>query len=225
MKVMLLAAGKGTRMGPLGEQLPKPLMTAGGVPLIVHQIRRLRQAGFTDLVINHAWLGEQIEAALGDGGAEGVSIQWSREAEPLETAGGIAHALPILGSEPFMVVNADVWTDFPFATLLDRLQRTDQVHLVLVRNPLHHPDGDFAVDSHDRLHLVQDIPGPAYTFSGIGVYRPALFQGLPAPRYPLYPLLKQAVACHTASAQVYTGVWEDIGTQERLARLDQRLRH
>ena len=139
MKVMLLAAGKGTRMLPLTAATPKPLLKAGGVTLIEQQIRKLAAQGFTEFVINHAWLGAQIEQALGDGSALGVSIQWSREGEPLETAGGIVRALPLLGPQPFVVVNADIWTDFPFATLGSALGTNDLVHLVLVPNPEHHP--------------------------------------------------------------------------------------
>jgi len=223
MKAMLLAAGKGTRMGALTEHTPKPLLQVGGVALIVHQIRKLKAAGFTELVINHAWLGAQIETALGNGSTEGVSIQWSREEEPLETAGGIARALALLGSAPFLVVNADVWTDFPFASLRTALQPGDLCHLVLVANPGHHPQGDFGLDARNRLHLLQDIAGPAYTYSGIGVFAPALFQDLPAPRYPLFPLLKQAIASHSASARLYGGIWADIGTEERLISLDRSL--
>jgi MurNAc alpha-1-phosphate uridylyltransferase len=222
MKVMLLAAGKGTRMRELTQTTPKPLLRAGGRSLIEHQIRKLRAAGFTDLVINHAWLGAQLEAALGDGAALGVRIAWSREEEPLETAGGIARALPLLGSEPFMVVNADIWTDFDFAQLRSALEPRDQAHLVLVPNPSQHPRGDFGL-MNGRLIARSPAPEPAYTYSGIGVFRPALFQNLPLATYPLLPILERCISDGSISACLHAGEWSDIGTPERLAALDAQL--
>jgi MurNAc alpha-1-phosphate uridylyltransferase len=223
MKVMLLAAGKGTRMRELTQVTPKPLLRAGAHALIEHQIFKLRAAGFSDLVINHAWLGAQLEAALGDGAAYGVRILWSGEGEPLETAGGIAHALPLLGSEPFMVVNADIWTDFDFATLRSALAAEDQAHLVLVSNPPQHPRGDFGLTATGRLIARPAAPEPAYTYSGIGVFRPALFHDLPRATYPLLPILEQCIKAGTISARLYRGEWSDIGTPERLAALDAQL--
>lgn len=222
MKAMLLAAGKGTRMMPLTATTPKPLLKAAGLSLIEHQIVKLRGAGFTDLVINHAWLGMQLETALGDGSKHRVTIAWSREDEPLETAGGIVQALPLLGAGPFVVVNADVWTDFRFARLRLALKEGKQVHLVLVPNPEHHPRGDFSLGEQGNLLLPQ-AGLPTYTYSGIAVFDPSLFAGVSERKYPLLPLLKEAIASGTATAQVYRGEWSDIGTPERLRELDRRL--
>ncbi|MDR2213943.1 MAG: nucleotidyltransferase family protein [Pseudomonadales bacterium] len=223
MKVMLLAAGKGTRMRELTQRTPKPLLQAGGRSLIEHQLRKLRAAGFDDIVINHAWLGAQLEAALGDGAALDLHITWSREGEPLETAGGIAHALPLLGSEPFALVNADVWTAYDFARLRGALARKDQLHIVLVPNPPQHPQGDFGLTPAGRL-TPSNAPAPSYTYSGIGVFRPQLFQNLPREKYPLLPILERCIAEGSASASLYEGDWQDIGTPERLAALDACLR-
>ena len=222
MKVMVLAAGKGTRMLPLTATTPKPLLRAGGLSLIEHQLLKLRAAGFTEVVINHAWLGAQLEAALGDGARHGISIRWSPEPEPLETAGGIAQALPLLGDQPFAVVNADIWTDFPFAELRTPALGSDLVHLVLVQNPSHHPRGDFSLLDGERLAL----PAPetaTWPYSGIGVFSPRLFAGLPTRKHPLLPLLQQAIAAGRASARRYGGMWLDVGTPERLTWLDQHL--
>jgi MurNAc alpha-1-phosphate uridylyltransferase len=224
MKVMLLAAGKGTRMLPLTAQTPKPLLQVGGRSLIEHQILKLQMAGFTDLVINHAWLGQQLEQVLGDGSRYGVQIKWSREDEPLETAGGIIHALPLLGSEPFMVVNADIWTDFPFATLRTALPEGGLAHLVLVANPAHHPRGDFVLNSKAQLELPQHNAVQTFTYSGIAVFQPALFAGVTEHKYPLLPLLKNAIAANRASGQLHRGEWQDVGTPVRLQELDQQLR-
>jgi N-acetyl-alpha-D-muramate 1-phosphate uridylyltransferase len=217
MKAMILAAGRGERMRPLTDHCPKPLLPVGGKPLIVWHIERLRDAGYTDLVINHAHLGEQLEAVLGDGRALGVHIAWSREGTALETAGGIRFALPLLGEAPFLVVNGDVYTDVDFATLATRLGQHGLAHLVLVPNPSHHPAGDF--------HLAGDQVAtegePKLTFSGIGVYHPALFAHLPE-RAPakLAPLLHAAMAERRVSGQLHAGHWLDIGTPARLAELD-----
>lgn len=215
---MILAAGLGTRMRPLTDHTPKPLLQAGGKPLIVWHIERLRQAGFTELVINHAWLGDKLEAALGGGADYGVSIHWSREGTPLETAGGIRRALPLLGDEPFLVVNGDIWLDLDFAHL--HTSPEGLAHLVLVDNPAHNPDGDFQLGSDGK---VRDNGAPALTFSGVGVYRPALFEGLEDGEAKLAPLLREAMARGLVSGEHFTGQWWDIGTPERLAELDQRL--
>lgn len=222
MKVMLLAAGKGTRMLPLTAATPKPLLKAGGVTLIEQQIRKLAAQGFTEFVINHAWLGAQIEQALGDGSALGVSIQWSREGEPLETAGGIVRALPLLGPQPFVVVNADIWTDFPFATLGSALHTNDLVHLVLVPNPEQHPAGDFGLAA-GRLVLKEAVTTSSYTYSGMAVFDPCLFAGMADGKAPLLPLLKKAIAENRASGTLFGGQWLDVGTPERLAALDAQL--
>lgn len=220
MKVMLLAAGKGTRMLPLTQHTPKPLLQAGGRSLIEHQILKLKAAGFTEFVINHAWLGQQLEDALGDGSALGVQILWSREDEPLETAGGVIQALPLLGPEPFAVVNADIWTDFPFARLRTALEPGNLAHLVLVPNPAHNPRGDFVLTAANELKLGESETETAHTFSGIAVYHPTLFAGVSQRKYPLLPLLQHAIRERRASAELFVGEWQDIGTPERLRALD-----
>ena len=225
MHAMILAAGRGERMRPLTDSIPKPLLTAGGKPLIVWQIERLRTAGITDIVINHAHLGHRIEAALGDGAALGVSIRYSPEVVALETAGGIRQALQLLGPAPFIVVNGDIFCDADLAAVrhaADGLRGNggDLAHLVLVANPLHNPAGDFALADG---RVVGD--GPALTFSGIGAYHPALFAGLPAGQPArLAPLLRSAIAGGRVSGALHAGSWIDVGTPERLAELDQRLR-
>ena len=216
---MILAAGRGERMRPLTLATPKPLLEAGGAPLIVHHLRSLRDAGFVDVVVNLSWLGGQIEAALGDGSRHGVRLHYSDEGpEPLETGGGIFRALPLLGAGPFLVLNGDVWTDLDLGHL--RLADDDLAHLVLVANPSHHPAGDFALVG-GRV-----VPeGPVrLTFSGIGVYRAALFEGCAPGRFPLAPLLRSAIATGRVSGELHSGRWTDVGTPERLAELDRVLR-
>ena len=212
MKVMILAAGRGERMRPLTDHTPKPLLVAGGKPLIVHHLERLARSGFRDLVINHAHLGERIEAALGDGSRWGVHIAYSPEASALETGGGIFHALALLGPEPFLVVNGDVWTNLDFSHLA--LAAGKLAHLVLVDNPPHHPRGDFHLEG----GLVQAMP--RLTFSGIGVYHPDLFRGCRPGAFPLAPLLRAAMAAGQVSGEHYRGLWLDIGTPQRLGDLD-----
>lgn len=211
MKAMILAAGRGERMRPLTDATPKPLLRIGGQTLIEHHIHALTQGGITELVINHAHLGEQIVKALGDGDAYGVSIQYSPEPDAaLETGGGVYNALPLLGDAPFVVVNADIWTDYRF----DGLPQTPagMAHLVMVDNPEHHPGGDFSL-SNDQLSQ----QGPhMLTFSGIGVYRPALFADCTPGAFPLGPLLRAAMDREEVSGEQYTGRWFDIGTPERL---------
>ena len=220
MKAMILAAGRGERMRPLTDTVPKPLLQAGGKPLIVHAIEALRLAGVTDIVINHAHLGEEIERVLGDGGAHGVKLRYSPETEALETAGGIAKALPLLGPHPFIVANGDVHSDFDFSRLVDALAPESLAHLVLVPNPDHHPDGDFALDG----GLVRLSNGPKSTFSGIGVYRPELFRGIvPGEKARLAPRLRTAIDGGLVSGELHAGHWRDIGTPERLAELDRHL--
>jgi MurNAc alpha-1-phosphate uridylyltransferase len=215
MKAMILAAGRGERMRPLTDDTPKPLLRIGGQMLIEHHIHMLAQAGITELVINHAHLGEQIVRALGDGDAYGVSIRYSAEAgAALETGGGIYNALPLLGDAPFVVVNADIWTDFPFNTLTEAPDGL--AHLVMVDNPEHHPEGDFSLSA-GRLSQ----RGPAMlTFSGIGVYRPELFSDCQAGAFPLGPLLRAAMDREQVSGEHFTGRWFDIGTPERLAAVN-----
>ncbi len=216
---MILAAGRGERMRPLTDRIPKPLLQAGGRSLIECHIEALRDAGFRELVINHAWLGEQIEQHLGDGSRLDVKILYSPEPEgALETGGGIQHALPLLGDEAFLVVNADIWTDYPYAEL--KHSPRGLAHLVLVDNPPHHPQGDFSLEN----GVVTDDGDAALTFSGIGVYRPALFAGQPPGAFPLAPLLRDAMRERQVSGEHYAGGWTDVGTPQRLEALDRRLR-
>ena len=214
--LMLFAAGRGLRMGGLTENIPKPLVEAYGAPLIVHLLRRARAAGFRHCVINVSYRGAQIEALLGDGRDFGLSIAFSREAEPLEVAGGAATALPLLGPRPFVAVNADVASSYELRRLAPVAAHMGSrlAHLVLVPNPIHHPNGDFVfVDG------LAGPPGPeALTYAGIGVFSPALFAGLRrAAPTPLRPLLLAAIAAGRVSAEVYEGAWLDVGTPERLA--------
>jgi MurNAc alpha-1-phosphate uridylyltransferase len=218
MKAMILAAGRGERMRPLTDHTPKPLLLVGGKPLIVWHIERLAKAGFKEVVINHAHLGNQIELMLKDGSAWGVSIQYSPELSALETAGGIANALPLLGLDPFLVVNGDVFTEIDFASLV--LNSDDLAHLIMVDNPPQHPQGDFALIG-DRL-MVDGIS--KLTFSGVGVYHPNLFVSVkPGEAAKLAPLLKDAMNKGLVTGQYHQGVWHDIGTPERLNALDKQL--
>lgn len=219
MKAMILAAGKGERLRPLTLHTPKPLVQAGGMPLIEYHVRALASAGFTELVINHAWLGEQIEAYLGAGDRFGVCINYSAEGEPLETGGGIHRALPLLGDQPFAVVNGDIWTDYDFAALAQPL--AGLAHLVLVDNPAHHPAGDFSL-AEGRV-IEGDAPATAFTYSGIAVLHPRLFKGCSAGAFKLAPLLRQAMAAGQVSGEHYSGRWVDVGTHERLAEVERIL--
>ncbi|BCX82811.1 N-acetyl-alpha-D-muramate 1-phosphate uridylyltransferase [Methylomarinovum caldicuralii] len=220
MKAMILAAGRGERLRPLTDRLPKPLVEVAGKPLIVHLIEALARAGFRDLVVNLGYRGAQIREALGDGSAFGVDIAYSPEPEAaLETGGGIFQALPQL-SDPFLVVNGDLGTDYPFARLSALPAGDALAHLVLVPNPPHHPAGDFALEA-GRV-LPEGMR--RYTFSGIGVYRQALFAGCRPGRFPLAPLLRRAAAAGRVSGEVYQGAWSDIGTPGRLAAWRRQLR-
>ncbi len=225
MKAMILAAGRGERMRPLTDECPKPLLDVAGEPLIGWHLRRLQAAGYREIVINHAWLGAQIEARLGDGAAYGVHIAYSAEGtQGLETAGGIATALPLLGTAPFLVVNGDVLTDIDFAAA--RLQAAALsadgclAHLWLTANPEHHPAGDFGLSAEGRL---QDKTATnAYTFSGVGVYHPALFADTPPGQAAkLAPLLRAALAQGRVSGEIHPGLWLDVGTVARLAQARQ----
>jgi len=218
MKAMILAAGRGERMRPLTDRVPKPLLEVAGKPLIQYHIEALREAGFDELVVNHAHLGEQIVARLGDGRAFGVHIDYS--AEPpgaLETGGGIRQALPLLGSDAFLVVNGDIWTDYPYRQL--RRHPEGLAHLVLVDNPEHHRDGDFRLDA-GRVRVEGDA---RLTFSGIGLYRPELFADRAPGRFPLAPLLRSAMHTGRVTGEHYQGKWMDIGTTQRLAELERQL--
>lgn len=225
MKAMILAAGRGERMRPLTDTTPKPLLAVGGKPLIVWHLERLAAAGFTELVINHAHLGALIEAALGDGSRWGVTIAYSAEGEPLETAGGIARALPLLGERPFLVVNGDIYTHYDFGRARAIAAAMEQdpgytAHLVLTDNPPHHPQGDFALDGDVcRLEGARSL-----TYTGIGVYRPESFAHIvPGSRAALGPLLRAWVAAGRVRGEHLRARWVDVGTPERLAALDRAL--
>ena len=226
MRAMILAAGRGERMRPLTDACPKPLLPVGGKPLIQHHIEHLAAAGVRELVINLAWQGAMIPAALGDGSRFGVRIQYSDEGDAaLETGGGIFRALPLLGTAPFMIVNGDVWTDYPFERLFGRtggaeLAPGDLAHLVLVPNPAQHPRGDFGLDA-GRVSAVQGERG---TYSGIAVYRPEFFADCRPGAFKLLPPLLAAIGDNRVSGERYDGTWFDIGTPQRLADLDALLR-
>lgn len=225
MKAMILAAGRGQRMRPLTDHTPKPLLAVNGQPLIVWHIKRLAAVGIVDLVINHAWLGEKIEQTLGDGTQWGVQIQYSAESPALETAGGIAKALPLLGTEPFLVINGDIWCDWPLQNAKHLAHQLGQcpdtlAHLLLVDNPAHNPQGDFALSGGRVLTQGEH----KLTFAGIGIYRPALFDELdPTLPAPLAPLLRQAMTNGAVRGEHHQGRWIDVGTPERLEALSQAL--
>ncbi|MCY6411309.1 nucleotidyltransferase family protein [Acinetobacter sp. VNH17] len=224
MKAMILAAGLGNRMRPLTLHTPKPLLEVGGKPLIVWHIEKLQKVGVTEIVINTAWLGEKLANALGDGSQFGVKILWSHEGEGLETAGGIINALPLLGDEPFILVNGDVWTTMDFASLLDVQLGERQAHLVLVENPPQHLKGDFILSNGLAYTFEQEQLGEAFTYSGIAVLHPRMFAGLENGKRPLAPLLKQAMQQQQVSAEKMQAVWVDVGTPERLQQLDQHIK-
>jgi MurNAc alpha-1-phosphate uridylyltransferase len=215
---MILAAGRGERMRPLTDHTPKPLLEAGGKPLIHHHLAALSQAGFRRVVINHSYLGPMLEAALGDGSRWGLSITYSAEpAVALETGGGIYNALPMLGEKPFLVINGDVWTDFDYAGIA--CPQNSLAHLVLVENPPHHPEGDFSLLD----GWLSESGGAQLTFSGIGIYRRALFEGCSGGSFPLGPLLRGVMANDGVSGEYFSGIWVDVGTPERLKALDELL--
>jgi MurNAc alpha-1-phosphate uridylyltransferase len=220
MKAMILAAGRGERMRPLTDRIPKPLLEVAGRPLIHYHLDALARAGVKDVVINLSWLGEQIYDALADCRDWNLTLHFSEEGHPpLETGGGIFHALPMLGPDPFLVINSDVWSDFPLDELA--LADRDLAHLVLVDNPLHHLQGDFELMEmrvhHGRRH------GPRLTFSGIGVYRPELFAGCVGGAFSLISVLKAAIARGQVSGSHYSGKWMDVGTPERLTALEKMI--
>ena len=223
MKAMILAAGMGNRMRPLTLHTPKPLLEVGGKPLIVWHIEKLQKIGVQEIVINTAWLGEKLVDALGDGSQFGVKILWSHEGQGLETAGGIIKALPLLGNEPFILVNGDVWTTMDFAPLLNVQLQDDLAHLVLVENPVQHPQGDFTLAANKAYTFEQARSGENLTYSGVAVMHPQMFVGLESGKRPLAPLLKQAMQQEKISAHKLQGVWVDVGTPERLNALDQQI--
>ena len=224
MKAMILAAGLGNRMRPLTLYKPKPLLEVGGKPLIVWHIEKLKSIGITEIVINSAWLADMLIGALGDGSQFGVKILWTREEEGLETAGGIINALPLLGAEPFILVNGDVWTTFDFADLFKIDLQDDLAHLVFVENPTQHPKGDFTLQEGRAYTFDQNVAGESLTFSGVSVIHPKMFDGLEQGKRPLAPLLKDAMLNGKVSAEKMQAVWVDVGTPERLADLDLQIR-
>lgn len=212
---MILAAGRGERMRPLTDHTPKPLLPVQGKPLIVYHLQALAHAGYQRVVINLAHLGGQIRAALGDGKGYGLQIHYLEEGETaLETGGGIRNALHLLGDTPFLVINADVFTNHPLVA--PELAFNDLAHLVLVANPAHHTAGDFAL----QAGRIRGTGAPRYTYAGIGWFRPELFRSRPPGRFPLAPLLRQAIATEQVAGSYFTGLWTDVGTPERLAELD-----
>lgn len=223
MKALVLAAGRGERMRPLTDTVPKPLLPVAGRPLIAYHLEALARAGVRDVVVNLSWLGERLRTALGDGSRYGVRIRYSDEGtQALETGGGIFNALPHLGPGAFIVVNGDTWTDFDFRRLsLDADVDGDAVaRLVLVPNPAHHPQGDFALAG----DVIVDSAADRLTFSGIGIYKPELFAGAAPGKFPLLPLLQRAIAAGTLRGEIHRGEWWDVGSPDRLRALDSRLR-
>ncbi|MBL4762289.1 MAG: nucleotidyltransferase family protein [Gammaproteobacteria bacterium] len=219
MKAMILAAGRGERMRPLTDHIPKPLLPIAGKPLIEYQIENLVSAGITDIVINTSYLAKKIHEELGDGSQYGVCIEYSNEGEPaLETAGGIKKALPLLGKQAFIVINGDVYCDYPLQTL--QLKNDYEAHIILVENPDHNSNGDFSKQG----DLLANTGDPMHTFSGIGLYTPQFFSSIANNKAaPLGPLLREKVAQKTVSAEVYDGLWLDIGNVDRLQQLQQLL--
>jgi MurNAc alpha-1-phosphate uridylyltransferase len=217
---MILAAGRGERMRPHTDRAPKPLIAVGGTTLIERHLDHLRDAGVGEVVVNLGWLGEQIRDAVGDGSRHGVRVQYSEEGWPaLESGGGIFHALHLLGAAPFLVVNGDVYTDFPLAQLARRAHRLEPGvlgHLVLVPNPSHNPRGDFALDGG---RISNDAAG-RHTFSGVSVHRPEFFDGCQGGHFPLLPLWRAAADRRQLTGEIYEGRWSDVGTPQRLAELE-----
>ncbi len=231
MKALIYAAGLGERMRPLTDHTPKPLLQAGGKPLIAWHLEKLAGMGVREVVINTSWLAEQFPQTLGDGERWGLRLSYSYEGPtPLETGGGMHHALPLLGDAPFLAINGDIWTDYEFSRL--PREPRGEAHLVMIDNPAHNPNGDFTLDSDGLLHSTGDAP---LTFSGIGVYRPSLLadwrgiigksagaEELP-PRFKLAPLLRAAMSAGKISGEYHGGRWTDVGTPQRLAQLDSEL--
>jgi N-acetyl-alpha-D-muramate 1-phosphate uridylyltransferase len=221
MKAMILAAGRGERLRPLTDSTPKPLIEIAGRTLLGRHLERLSRAGFTHAVINVSHLADRIMARFGDGSREGIRIEWSREAAALETAGGIAQARALLGPEPFLLINADIWCDYAFSRLrgFDLGERLS--HLVLVPNPPQHPAGDFSIDD----GVVGNAASPRYTYAGIAVISPQLVAGIAAGcRAQLAPLWREAAGRGKVTGELYEGYWSDVGTPERLAALEARLK-
>jgi N-acetyl-alpha-D-muramate 1-phosphate uridylyltransferase len=224
VKAMILAAGVGERMRPLTDHTPKPLLCVAGTPLIEHHLRRLAAAGIHEIVINVSHLAAQLMHYCGDGSAWGVRITYSQENTPLETAGGIIKALPLLGDAPFLVVNGDVWIDYPFQRLVAyALRPGEQAHLVMVDNPPQHPAGDYQLDDDGWIRLLA-AETVGCTYAGVGIYTTAFFAGARAGTRPLRPLLDAAINQGGLGGEHYRGQWQDVGTPERLRALDVQVR-
>ena len=220
MKAMILAAGRGQRLKPFTDSTPKPLIKVNGKPLICYHLEKLAHAGFNDVVINTAWLGEQIPQALGDGEQWGLKIQYSHESQALETGGGINQALPLLGDDPFLVINGDIFIDkLPESLDNFTLPETSLAHLWFVDNPQHNPNGDYALVQNTVEFEAKD----KLTFSGIGIYRKTLFDNCPQGAFPLPLLFKKAIAEHQVSGEKLDGYWNDVGTPQRLTEVNLRL--
>lgn len=218
MKAMILAAGRGERLRPLTDVTPKPLIKVAGKSLIEYHLENLARAGFKEIIINTAWLAEKIHLALGDGSNYGVTIHYSDEGTALETAGGIINALPLLGDEPFLVVNGDICCGFDFSTL-PKLKPPTQAHLVLVNNPEHNQDGDFSLQN----GMIGNTGDSMHTYSGIGIYSAEFFKGQTRGALPLAPIIRNKCENNLVSGQFYDGLWTDVGTVERLQQLDKQL--
>lgn len=224
MKAMILAAGLGKRMRPLTDRTPKPLLPVADKPLLQYHLEALKRAGIREVVINLAYLGEQIRRFVGDGGAFGLKVHYSEEPEPLETGGAILQALPLLGEAPFLLINGDVWTDYPLAQLLQPpLPDHTDGRLLMVPNPEFHPEGDFGLTEGQNLSLDEDLP--QYTFAGISLLRPSLIADHPERRriFPLLEALKPGIAAGTLEGRLHPGAWSDVGTPERLTQLRDQL--
>jgi len=226
MKAMILAAGYGKRLSPLTQETPKPMLEVGGKPLLQHHIEQLAAIGISELVINTSWLAEQIEDYFGDGSQFGVNISWSRESEPLETGGGITKALPLLGEQPFLLVNGDIWTDFPLASATpEKVCGDTAAWLLMVDNPEHNPEGDFGI----AKGVVDYQCSPKLTFSGISILNPQLFSDYKRlysdqQVFPLRDVLRPAIEAGLVVASVYSGDWCDVGTVGRYQQLTERLK-
>jgi MurNAc alpha-1-phosphate uridylyltransferase len=223
MKAMILAAGRGTRMAPLTDTCPKPLIPLCGKPLIVHHLEKLAAAGITDIVINHAWLGEQLEQTLGNGSSWGIRIQYSPENEALETGGGVYQALPLLGEDAFLLINGDVWTNWDYSEVMNTsLQEGELGHLWLIDNPAHNPQGDFCLGEGKVLDTAL-LNETALTFSGISLLSPQLWAECTSGAYPLAPMLRSAMLQQQITGSKLNADWVDVGTPQRLSDLEQRL--
>lgn len=219
MKAMILAAGRGERLRPLTDSTPKPLLKVGEKCLIEYHLFKLAQTGINEVIINTAWLGDQIQQTLGNGEKYGLTIHYSDEGDQaLETAGGIIKALPLLGDEPFLIINGDIFTDYDFKQLLE-IKLNSEAHLVMVENPDHNNKGDFALEN----DWLKNTGEPLYTYSGIGIYTKQFFAGIPEGITALAPILKEKIAQQKVSGELYTDAWTDVGTVERLQQLNDQL--